>query len=76
MKSSALPSNRALVERAEPTPRYVVKKESGSEWARVMDTQTGMQIAKYSVLPRKRSTRDGWKDAESHAARLNTKTRP
>ena len=52
-------------------PRYVVKKESGSEWARVIDTQTGMQVCKYSVLPRRRSTRDGWDDAQRHAKRLN-----
>lgn len=55
----------------ESQPRFVVKKESGSEWARVIDSQTGAQIAKYSVLPRRRSTRDGWKDAENHAAKLN-----
>jgi hypothetical protein len=56
---------------AQPVARYTVEKQSGSEWARVVDRQTGAQVARYSVMPRKRSQRDGWKDAERHAARLN-----
>ena len=54
-----------------PSSRFVVKKEIGSEWARVIDTQTGMQVTRYNVMPRKRSTRDGWKEADNHAAKLN-----
>ena len=54
-----------------PSSRFVVKKEIGSEWARVIDTQMGMQVARYNVMPRKRSTRDGWKEADNHAAKLN-----
>jgi hypothetical protein len=56
---------------AQPVARYTVEKQSGSEWARVVDRKTGEQVARYSVMPRKRSQRDGWKDAEQHAARLN-----
>lgn len=52
--------------------RYVIKKESGSEWARIMDTDTGREIAKYSVIPRRNSGMpSGWERAERHASALN-----
>lgn len=52
--------------------RYVIKKESGSEWARVMDTETGTQVAKYSVMPRRNSGMpSGWERAERHMSALN-----
>lgn len=53
--------------------RYVVEKQSGSEWARVMDTETKQQVAKYNVLP-KRGNPDGWGRADLHAAALNKAT--
>jgi hypothetical protein len=67
-ETSATASVMGIVGKQE---RYVVRKEVGSEWARVVDTQTGMQIARYNVMPRKRSLRDGWKEARNHADRLN-----
>ncbi len=57
--------------------RYVIKKESGSEWARVMDTETGRQVAKYSVIPRRNSGMpSGWERAERHVAALNRRAQP
>jgi len=47
-------------------PRYIVQKMRGSEWARVIDTQTGRQVAKYSVLKR-----NGWSKADRRAEILN-----
>lgn len=47
-------------------PRYIVQKMRGSEWARVIDTQTGRQVAKYNVL-----SYNGWAKADRKAAILN-----
>lgn len=47
-------------------PRYLVQKMSGSEWARIIDTQTGRQVAKYNVLKF-----NGWNKADRRAATLN-----
>lgn len=58
--------------RMNSSTRYVIKKESGSEWACVIDTETGRQVAKYSVLPRRHSGMpNGWERAERHKSALN-----
>lgn len=49
-----------------PSPRFIVQKMRGSEWARVIDTQTGRQVGKYSVLKF-----NGWNKADRRAAILN-----
>jgi hypothetical protein len=53
----------------EPTPRYVVRKASGSHLARVVDTKTGEVIQKYNVLKH-----GHWERADEHARRLNAIT--
>ncbi len=52
------------------SPRFVVQKAYGSEWARVIDTKTMRQVAKYSVLKF-----NGWEKAERRAAALNYRNR-
>lgn len=65
-------ARRLVDENLSKTMRYIIKKETGSEWARVIDTSTGRQIAKYSVMPRRNSRiPNGWTRAECHAAALN-----
>jgi hypothetical protein len=50
--------------------RYIVQKHAGSEWARVIDTQTGRQVGKYSVLKF-----NGWQKADNRAAILNRRAK-
>lgn len=46
--------------------RFVVKKESGSDLAKVVDTETQQIIKKYKIFKG-----DGWSKAEKHCAALN-----
>lgn len=52
-------------------PRYIVQKMSGSEWARVIDTQTGRQVSKYNILKG-----NGWNKADRRAETLNRRAQP
>lgn len=45
---------------------YKVYKESGSRYARVINTLTTVEIARYDVFKK-----DGWNNADKHAKRLN-----
>jgi hypothetical protein len=46
--------------------RYVVKKESGSQWAYLRDTKTGSTVCRSNVLKK-----DAWSKLDKHCARLN-----
>lgn len=45
---------------------YVVKKDSGSRYARVVHVPTGETVKRYDVL-----RGNGWADADRHCAALN-----
>ena len=51
----------------QKTERYVVKKESGSQYAYVMDTARGVSIKRYDIF----KPRNGWNLADKHCAALN-----
>lgn len=53
--------------------RFYVAKESGSEWARVIDRSTGRQIKRFNVL-RGDGKRNGWNQADELCRRLNEQT--
>jgi len=56
---------------AKPSHRYYVRKESGSQWARVMDGTTGQVVKRFNVLTGL-GKRNGWQQATALCARLNS----
>lgn len=52
--------------------RYQVAKESGSHLARVVDTTTGVVVARYNIF-RTYARLDGWSRAIEYAKRMNSK---
>ena len=50
--------------------RFVVKKETGSKYAWVVDTMTGERLKRFDVLKGK-DKRNGWNMADAMAERLN-----
>lgn len=67
----AVDEARAVIEAAgkpKPveTPRYKVTKVSGSRYAFVIDTESGISIKRYDIFKR-----NGWDYADRHAANLN-----
>jgi hypothetical protein len=55
-----------LPEGLEPVARYSVKKESGSNFAYVMDAVMGHSVKRYDIFKA-----DGWAKADRHCAHLN-----
>lgn len=51
---------------SSPNPRYVVRKDSGSYWARLEDTKTGATVCRSNVLKK-----DAWANLDKHCDRLN-----
>jgi hypothetical protein len=50
-----------------PPKRYKVEKKSGSQYAYVVDTETGLSIKRYNIFKG-----DGWSKADKHAIHLNS----
>ena len=49
---------------------FIVSKVSGSQYARVLNARTGVQLARFDIL-KGHGSNNGWEKAKAYAAQLN-----